>query len=119
MAEQISVQDALELLNDALARDRHAVQELFAFRVPCNSDMADHPTIQVGAGGKDGTDFVPPNQFRVGTLGLLNGLFGTIQEGPRKGWGPICANYTDGRLVSFSLTSPSPPEDDADLSTED
>lgn len=25
----------------------------------------------------------------LGIIGLLNGLFGTIEDGPQKGWGPL------------------------------
>ena len=34
-------------------------------------------------------------------LGVLNGFCGTIDDGPRKGWGPIAGIYDNGKLLRF------------------
>jgi hypothetical protein len=90
----------IELMNDALARDPIAVTELIANRVPCNDDLATHPTIQVN-----------PADDTVGMLGFLNGLCGiwgeegTDGKGHLKNMGPI----TVGELVRTDPDQPASP----------
>lgn len=94
---------AVACLNELLELDRPAVAALMANRVPCNAELADHPTCQVGTqhGG-----------WHVGALGLINALFGTIQGGPRDGWGWITMVFEDDpaangqRLARFVVTDP-------------
>lgn len=87
----VTVDDAIALLNEAVALDRPAMAALLANRVPCNDALADHPTIQVQAqhGG-----------YHVGLLGIINGLFGVDDEGK----GPICYVFADGHLQGFAKT---------------
>ena len=73
------------LLNDALTHDPQAVQCLIDNRVPCNMDLANHPTIQT---------LCTQNGFSVGLLGLLNGLCGVTSTGS----GHIVAVYEDDDL---------------------
>jgi len=99
LKETVSVTEVLEFLNAALRIDRAAVSGLIETRVPCNSEMADHPTIQVQAkpGGLEP---------KVGFLGFLNGLFGSDEEG----WGVISIEVADdGRILQFFRT-PTPLE---------
>lgn len=79
-------QSIVDRLNSALELDRNAIACLIANRVPCNQALAEHPTVQVGAqhGG-----------FNVGMLGILNGLCGVYDDGPKKGWGAIAAEFED------------------------
>ena len=90
----VSFQEVIDVLNGALALDREAVEVLVEQRVPCNEALADHPTIQV-----QGDD----SGAAVGLLGVLNGLFGTDEEG----WGPIAAVFDDddGHLIRFEVAS--------------
>lgn len=89
-------------LNDLLVLDREAVSALVAARVSCNAAMADHLTVQVGGAPKDGIGA----GGTVGVLGLLNGICGTIPDGPRAGSGPIAAVVEDDASVSrFELTA--------------
>jgi hypothetical protein len=86
----------LDLLNDALALDAQAVTNLVAHKVPCNKEISDHPSIQVGLRrgfGRPKTEDVTT----LGMIGLINGLFPT---GPR-----IAAVYEDagGLIQSFCL----------------
>jgi len=67
LAERIA-----KFLNDALEIDHSAVATLCGMRVPCNQELADHPTIQVRA-EQDGS-------FTLGLIGLLNGLVGANEK---------------------------------------
>lgn len=83
----------VDLLNSLIECDKNAVASLVANRVPCNSILADHPTVQVGTmnGG-----------YSVGLLGILNGICG-IKE---NGYGLIVAHFEDDPEADFgkSLT---------------
>ena len=70
--------DAVQVLNEALALDAPAVARLISCRVPCNLALAAHPTIVVGADHSGGPDM-------VGLIGVLNGIFGD----PEEAQGPI------------------------------
>jgi len=74
--ESITIDDVVAYLNKLVALDKPAMAALIANRVPCNQQMADHPTVQVRAmhGG-----------FSVGLIGIINGMFGINVDG----WGPI------------------------------
>ena len=86
MVNESMAEAVVAYLNELLELDRPAVAALISNRVPCNEALADHPTCQVGKqhGG-----------FNVGMLGLLNGLCGFYEDGPRKGFGPIAAEFED------------------------
>ena len=71
----------VDFLNELVKTDSEALSKLIEVRVKCNDALADHPTVQV-MGRKD----KPPV---VGLLGLLNGYFGTYDDGPKKGWGGL------------------------------
>lgn len=101
---QITIEDALALLNEMNTLDAQATKDLVEKRVSCNEALADHPSIQTG---KTMTDTIDQNDkalvrgHRVGLLGVLNGLFGANAEG----WGPICAVFEDdGTLSHFKRT---------------
>ena len=106
--KELNVEDTVAFLNELVKIDRQAMQELVESRVVCNDGMAGHSTVQVQdvrdpdsrAGA---TDTVPA----MGFLGVLNGLFGVFDEGPKKGCGPIAASFSDdgsGSLFEFRLT---------------
>jgi len=80
----LTVDTAIEFLNELLRADPQAVSALIETRVPCNQELADHPTVQVRSYGLNGG-------YQVGLLGILNGLFGVDEEG----WGPIAAQYDE------------------------
>ena len=96
--EQVTLDEVIAFLNDATESDRQAIGLLVTSRVVCNKQLADHPTIQAAAWH---------DHYLVGMLGIFNGLFGTIDEGPYKGYGPIIAEFEKGdapphdRLVRF------------------
>lgn len=85
----------VNLLNEALDYDRLAIEQLIEHRVTCSDYMLKHPTIQVDS--VDG----------LGMLGILNGIVGAIEEGPKKGCGWIDAVYDDDEnLTHFKLNLP-------------
>ena len=86
----ITAYDAVELLNQALFDDKEAITKLFQHRVSCNEALAYHPTIQVS------------EDFQVGFLGLLNGIFGVNESQI----GHICAVYEGGELKRFAVLFP-------------
>ena len=74
------------------------VGTLIEARVAVSQETADHALLQVSAKG-------PLGPWELGVLGLLNGLCGTIPDGPKKGWGYITAVIDDsGFLESFKRT---------------
>jgi hypothetical protein len=87
-----------ELIENRAARQ--AVETLIGAHLAVPQVLANHPTIQVD------TDAGAGIIVRAGFLGLLNGLVGTIQEGPRSGWGYVAAYYDEHRLVRFIRTDP-------------
>lgn len=66
------VKRAIDILNEALELDAHAITQLINMRVDCDKALAAHPTIQVHRYGK---------VHRVGVLGLINGAIGNSPTG--------------------------------------
>ena len=94
MIHSATPESAIELLNEALTSDPEAMEVLFEVRIFCNEELANHPTIQVMDVQK--SDGSPA--YKVGLLGLLNGIFGVDE----RGIGAISAVYDDtGDLVEF------------------
>ena len=88
----------IERLNEITEADPLAMEFLVEARVPCNDTLARHPSVQVIALGGN-----PPT---VGVLGILNGIVGTIDEGPKKGWGLIAAVWDEGKFQGFRRMEP-------------
>ncbi len=83
---------AIRVLNEITSLDRNALEALVEYRVPCNSGLTGHPTVQVvQVEGRD----------HVGFLGILNGIFGARVDGI----GHITAVFEDdGTLLRFEKT---------------
>lgn len=75
-----------EMLNELLAVDRAAIEQLFHTRAVANASLLDHPTVQV----REGADGYPST---VGFLGLLNGLTSA------QGWVLVAVMDDDGRTI--------------------
>lgn len=91
--ERVSPQDAVTILNELLECDAVAVSALVNHRIPCNQVLANHSTVQVSRDDQG---------YRVGLLGIINGLFG-IDD---RGWGAIAAKVeSDGTVIRFELAS--------------
>lgn len=87
----------VDYLNNLIAIDREAVEQLCAMRVACNSELAAHPSVQVGA-----TEDQPP-RYWVRLLGILNGLCGSYDDG----WGAVAAIVEpDGSIWRFEVLTP-------------
>lgn len=89
----VTVDDAINYLNDLLQIAPAEIQTLVALRIPAPQSLVEHETVQVQSPtvALDG----PPV---VGLLGILNGLFGTDLDGA----GPIAAVYDeDWNIVKF------------------
>lgn len=76
----LTLEEVIAFLNSVVVLDPDAMRALIEARVPCNSDIAKHPSIQVSK-----TD----DGYSFGLLGLLNGLFGS----DKKGWGTVAATF--------------------------
>lgn len=86
----------IERLNEIAMHDKEAMAKLIEQRVPCNEQLVEHPTVIAFA------DMGPPE---VGMLGILNGIVGSIPDGPKKGWGYIAAVFDDdGHFLRFRRT---------------
>ena len=79
--ETVTIEDCVNFLNDFCRNDQNSLTNLIEMRVICNKRLADHPSIQVG---------LHEGRFRVGLLGVLNGLFGFD---PKDNFGAIAAVY--------------------------
>lgn len=78
-----SVEETVDFLNSLLEIDRSAITILCSTRIGCNEELANHPTVQVHAS--------KAKFYSIGFLGIINGLFGVIKEGEKKGHGFIVA----------------------------
>ena len=85
----VSLEEAIQFLASLVDIDQQAMQALVAARVSCGDDLANHPTVQVCHEG---------GYYRVGLLGIINGLFGIHADG----LGPIGAVYDGGTLIGFT-----------------
>ena len=94
--EQVTLDETIDFLNELIKIDAPAIAALIANRVPCNKQLADHPTVQCTAqhGG-----------FSVGMLGIINGLFGAHEGEYRHGWGPIIFVFEGDNLVRVERTN--------------
>ena len=106
----------IDFLNALLEVDRHAVAELVSVDVVCTDALANHPTVQVRAGGF--TTYQPVGQNRVTMLGILNGFCGVYEDTPENqelgivNWGPIMAVYNNGQLERFIETKHAKEQED-------
>ena len=96
MPEAVSIDAAIERLNEMLAADPRAIQALIDERVSCSEALANHKTCQVGRTGKG---------FEVGPLGIINGILGADTNS----CGFVAAEYGMGvELIKFVRYAPPP-----------
>lgn len=67
------IHQVIRVLNEAYAADPAAINALINLRIPCNANLADHPTIVVAT-----NTAVPVNSFTISVLGLLNGVLSNL-----------------------------------------
>ena len=96
--------EMIKRLNDLVVGNpevAYSITQLIETKVNVPETVADHPTIQVTQLNDGLDDF-----FQVGFLGVLNGLVGVIEDGPKKDWGFITAVYDEGgTLLRFERTN--------------
>lgn len=100
MKDTVTKEEVVALLNDALKKDKDAVEALLNNRVACNEELAQHPTIQVASVG---VLLDPPlgKQYRVGMLGIINGMFGTDEKG--NGGIAVCMDDDSNEVKGFMV----------------
>lgn len=84
-------------MNELVELDRVCIGAMVENRIPCNEALANHASCQVMDQHGD---------VCVGLLGVLNGLCGIYDDGPKKGWGVIAAEFTEpvvGDLKGFLI----------------
>ena len=98
MSEAVTVDEAIAVLNRALANDPECIRALMVAEAECNDAMGDDPTIQVGP------SFVGEAPLVLRCIGLLNGIFGTDE----RGIGHIAMEWADDpkRVAGFRRTVP-------------
>lgn len=87
-------EEMVKVLNDAFKKDPKAIEMLFGVRVPCNKQLSEHPTIQVGK-------FEDSNFWLVGMIGIINGYCGTNKDG----WGYVGIDYEGDKMKGFKLVN--------------
>ena len=96
---EITAHTIVKTLNEALEADRDAINSLFKHRVLCNSALADHPTIQVGAYNRETLEPTPDGPYTISVLGLINGLAGVDENDI----GFIAAYIDNGNIDRFEV----------------
>ena len=95
-----AVEQALQVLNEALALEPETISDLMFHRVRIGRELADHPTIQCHPSG--------PDSYEVSALGLINGLFGADEND----WGFIYAHVAEGPVMQITHFSTKPQDID-------
>ena len=91
--EAVTIQDAIDLLNDLLKLDYDCISRLITTRLYCNDQIVNHPTVTVYSEASGSAS--------LGLMGMINGLFGTNENGA----GPICFEIgEDGKISNFKKT---------------
>jgi hypothetical protein len=80
LKQSITIDQVIEFLNELVQQDEKVCRAMYQMRIPCNRTLVDNSPIQCR------NEEFPTTSM----LGILNGMFGQIESGPRKGWGPIC-----------------------------
>jgi hypothetical protein len=98
--QSITIQQTVDFLNSLIAIDREAISQLFAEHTACNCELMDHPAVQV-----QGLKVNDVLCGQVAPLGIINGLFGVYDDGPKKGYGTIYREVDEetGLIIKFGL----------------
>jgi len=74
LKQSVTPQEVVDFLNVLILQDPDAINTLFVTRVPCNENLAKHPTLQVMPGSIKGT-------YYCRVIGIINGIFGADEQG--------------------------------------
>jgi hypothetical protein len=99
----VSVDEAVAVLNRIHEKDPTVLPALLAHRVECSEELAEDETVQVEAFPADNHSRSRDGGFRVGVLGVLNGVFGLNGD---RGWIAAVVDRETGRLLRFERTGP-------------
>ena len=89
----------VDVLNEALTIDPDAIRGLLSSRVACSKEFLAHPSIPVRQDETGACTLSP--------LGLINGMLGTVEDGPLQGRGWITAEAAEGGVIyRFAVTDP-------------
>lgn len=100
MIKSITMQDAVNFLNQLLDIDRVAISKVFlTTRIPCNEALSKHPTVQV----RSFLDVQPEPLHQVGPLGILNGMFGYIRDQATPGCIAAEIDPINSKILKFIL----------------
>jgi hypothetical protein len=91
----------IERLNHLVSMDSRALTDLATYRVPINNLVKAHPSIQLLR--------IKKGVYRLGTIGLINSIIGSIDDGPFKGQGYVSAVYDGDNIIKFERTDLKPP----------
>jgi hypothetical protein len=84
-----ALEQACKLLNEMLKLDPDFTQTIVSYRIECNKQLAEHPTIQVKDNGQE--------HYTAGLLGVINGL-------APKATSAIAAVYNDNnKIIKFEV----------------
>ena len=106
MDDMVTLDYVIDFLNELVKLDYNFTLSLIDSRLPCNNTILNHETIQVDLRKDD----IP----KAGFLGVLNGIFGTLQRDDKyNGCGKIMANVDREKefLVFYKTESAIPKED--------
>lgn len=95
--QSLTPQELCEFMNELIKLDPEGINRLVRARVQINNDLAEHPTVQVGTIRDTNQEVVG---YDLGLMGILNGLFGTYDDGRRAGWGCIQYTWNTNELVT-------------------
>jgi hypothetical protein len=84
---EITPQDVIDLLNWLIQNDPKTAKDFLSTKLNVNPTVAQHPSIQCGTS--------PKGKTYMRLLGFLNGLFGTFDDGTKKGYGAITLEYDE------------------------
>ena len=99
LKDAITARDVVDLLNELLKADHDAILGLMNHRERVTDALANHPAVQVREHRGE------PSTCSIGLIGLLNGLFGTIEGGYYDGYGPIMVGLRKKDMIArFMLT---------------
>lgn len=97
----------IAFMNELLADDPDLVKDLLSNVNVCNDWTLDHPSLTAFT-PKQAQDYLGTKDDlpRIRFLGIMNGFFGTYDEPPNKGAGPICVVFNDetGEIIEFRKT---------------
>ena len=90
--DNITPEKLVGFLNNLIELDSNFITSIFQIRIPCNKEMAEYKTVQVRY---DDLGSSRLNHYRLGLLGLFNGMFGVNENE----YGCICMSVRSSGVV--------------------